>query len=68
MESNPYGIAITNNGDVWYSESGVKPNTLVRFDPKSQSFSTRAIPSGGDVVRNIVATPDRRLYLACTAE
>jgi len=33
-ESEPYGIAITNEGEVWYSESGVKPNTLVRFDPK----------------------------------
>jgi hypothetical protein len=44
----------------------VKPNTLVRFDPKSESFSTKQIPSGGGVVRNMVATPDRRLYLACS--
>jgi len=65
-ESEPYGIAITNDGEVWYSESGVNPNTLVRFDPKSESFSTKAIPSGGGVVRNMVATPDRRLYLACS--
>jgi len=65
-ESEPYGIAITNDGEVWYSESGVTPNTLVRFDPKSESFSTKQIPSGGGVVRNMVATPDRRLYLACS--
>jgi len=65
-ESEPYGIAITNDGEVWYSESGVNPNTLVRFDPKSGSFSTKPIPSGGGVVRNMVATPDRRLYLACS--
>jgi virginiamycin B lyase len=65
-ESEPYGVAITNDGEVWYSESGVKPNTLVRFDPKSESFSTKQIPSGGGVVRNMVATPDRRLYLACS--
>jgi virginiamycin B lyase len=65
-ESEPYGIAITNDGEVWYSESGVKPNTLVRFDPKSESFRTKPIPSGGGVVRNMVATPDRRLYLACS--
>ncbi|HEX4783029.1 MAG TPA: hypothetical protein VH350_01730 [Candidatus Sulfotelmatobacter sp.] len=65
-QSEPYGIAVTSDGDVWYSESGVKPNTLVRFDPKSESFSTKAIPSGGGVVRNMVATPDRRLYLACS--
>jgi virginiamycin B lyase len=65
-ESEPYGIAITNDGEVWYSESGVKPNTLVKFDPKAESFSTEPIPSGGGVVRNMVATPDRRLYLACS--
>ena len=65
-ESEPYGIAITSDGEVWYSESGVKPNTLVRFDPKSESFSSKAIPSGGGTVRNMVATPDRKLYLACS--
>ena len=65
-DSEPYGIAITNDGEVWYSESGVKPNTLVHFDPQSEKFSTTAIPSGGGVVRNMVATPDRRLYLACS--
>jgi virginiamycin B lyase len=42
----------------------MKPNTLVRFDPKSESFSTKQIPSGGGVVRNMFATPERRLYLA----
>jgi len=65
-DSEPYGIAVTNDCEVWYSESGVKPNTLVRFDPKSESFSTKQIPSGGGVVRNMVATPDRKLYLACS--
>jgi virginiamycin B lyase len=38
-ESEPYGIAITKDGEVRYSESGAKPNTLVRFDPRSESFS-----------------------------
>ena len=65
-ESKPYGIAITDDGQVWYSESGVSPNTLVHFDPTSESFSAEPIPSGGGVVRNMVATPDRRLYLACS--
>jgi virginiamycin B lyase len=64
--SEPYGIAITKDGEVWYSESGVSPNTLVRFDPKSETFSMKPIPSGGGVVRNMVATPDGRLYLACS--
>jgi virginiamycin B lyase len=65
-ESEPYGIAITNDGEIWYSESGVQPNTLVKFDPQAETFSTEPIPSGGGVVRNMVATPDRRLYLACS--
>jgi hypothetical protein len=39
----------------------------VRFDPKSESFRTKPIPSGGGVVKaNMVATPDRQLYLACS--
>jgi virginiamycin B lyase len=64
--SEPYGIAVTSDGEVWYSESGVTPNTLVKFDPKSETFGIRQIPSGGGTVRNMVATPDRRLYLACS--
>jgi virginiamycin B lyase len=64
--SEPYGIAITADGMVWYSESGVKPNTLVRFDPKTKSFAEEAIPSGGGVVRNMAATKDGKLYLACS--
>jgi virginiamycin B lyase len=64
--SHPYGITITSDGMVWYSESGLTPNTLVRFDPRSKSFSSTTIPSGGGVVRNMVTTPDGRLYLACS--
>lgn len=64
--SEPYGIAITADGLVWFSESGVKPNTLDRFDPKSETFSSQPIPSGGGVVRNMVATPDHQLFLACS--
>ncbi|HXZ20784.1 MAG TPA: hypothetical protein VEG63_12595 [Candidatus Acidoferrales bacterium] len=65
-QSEPYGIAITRDGMVWYSEAGVHPNTVVRFDPKTESFALAPIPSGGGVVRNMVATPDGKLYLACS--
>jgi virginiamycin B lyase len=57
---------IAPDGIVWYSESRVTPNTLVRFDPKAESFQKWNIPSGGGVVRNMVATSDGRLYLACS--
>jgi virginiamycin B lyase len=65
-DSRPYGIAVTPDGIVWYSESGVEPNTLVRFDPAAKTFTRTPIPSGGGVVRNMVATGDGRLYLACS--
>lgn len=64
--SAPYGIAATPDGQVWYSESGVRPNTIVRFDPQTRSFTTWPIPSGGGVVRHMVATPSGNLYLACS--
>ena len=65
-DSNPYGIAITPEGTVWYSESRLEPNTLVSLDPKTKKFSSTAIPSGGGVVRNMSATKDGKLYLACS--
>ncbi len=65
-ESNPYGIVITPDGMVWYSESGVHPNTIIRFDPKTRAFARAEIPSGGGVVRNMAATADGRVYIACS--
>ena len=65
-ESKPYGIAATPDGVVWYSESGMRPNTIVRFDPKMRSFASWPIPSGGGVIRNMVATPKGDLYIACS--
>ncbi len=62
----PYGITITPDGMVWYSESGVTPNTVVRFDPKTEKFARTKIPSGGGTVRNMAATTDGRIYLACS--
>ncbi len=64
--SAPYGITITPDGLVWYSESGVKPNTIVQFNPKTEQFARAAIPSGGGTVRNMAATSDGRVYLACS--
>jgi virginiamycin B lyase len=63
--SLPYGIAAAG-GILWYSESGVRPNTLVRFDPKSEKFQSWIIPSGGGVVRHMMATPEGDVLLACS--
>jgi virginiamycin B lyase len=65
-DSNPYGITITRDGNVWYSESGVKPNTIIKFDPSAEKFARANIPSGGGVVRNMAATSDGRIYIACS--
>ena len=51
---------------IWYNESAVRPNTLVRFDPKTEQFQTWLIPSGGGVVRHMIATPQGNLVLACS--
>ena len=64
-ESGPYGIT-TLNDILWYSESGMQPNTLVRFDPETETFETLPIPSGGGVVRNMMPTSDGNLVLACS--
>jgi virginiamycin B lyase len=65
-DSMPYGIAVTPDGMVWYSEAGIRPNTIVRFDPKAHRFEAWPIPSGGGVVRHMVATPTGELYIACS--
>ena len=66
-KSQPYGITIMNDV-VWYSESAVKPNTLVRFDPKTEKFQTWAIPAGGGVVRNMMHFANGDLALTESGE
>jgi virginiamycin B lyase len=62
-KSEPYGISIIKDA-VWYSESGTKPNTVVRFDPKTEKFQAWVIPGGGNIVRNTDVTPDGNFALA----
>jgi virginiamycin B lyase len=64
-QSQPYGISVIKDV-VWYSESGTKPNTIVRFDPKTQKFQTWAIPGpgGGYIVRNTSVTGDGDFLMA----
>ncbi len=64
-QSLPYAIAAIQDV-LWYNESGTKPNTIVRFDPKTAQFQTWMIPSGGGVVRNMMPTRDGNLALACS--
>ncbi len=63
VKSQPYGMSLIN-GVIWYSESGTKPGTVVRFDPNTKSFQNWPIPGGGYIVRNTSVTADGNLALA----
>jgi virginiamycin B lyase len=62
-KSAPYGISAISDV-IWYSESETSPNTVVRFDPKTQKFQSWVIPGGGNIVRNTSITPDGDFLLA----
>src|ERR671931_735207 len=62
-KSGPYGISAINDV-IWYSESEVIPNTIVRFDPKTAKFQSWANPGGGNIVRNTDVTKNGDFVLA----
>jgi virginiamycin B lyase len=62
-KSEPYGISAIADV-IWYSESGTTPNTVVRFDPKTEKFQSWAIPGGGNIVRNTSVTAAGDFVLA----
>ena len=64
-KSQPYGM-LADRDVIWYSESGVKPNTIVRFDPKGATFQTWAVPSGGGVIRHMTHVRGGELGIACS--
>jgi virginiamycin B lyase len=66
VRAQPYGITNTKDGVLWYSESGVNPNTMVRFNPADNSMQSWPIPSGGGIVRHIVAAPNDDVWIACS--
>lgn len=64
-DSRPYGITHVG-GVLWYSESNVQPNTIVRFDAKTGDMQKWPIPSGGGVVRHMVTAPNGDIWIACS--
>jgi len=62
-DSNPYGLTITPDGMVWYTETGTQPNIIVRFDPISSTFARATIPFATSGIHNIIATSDGLVYL-----
>ena len=64
-KSHPYAIAVIDN-IVWYNESGMRPDALVRFDPINERFQSWAIPSGevyAGIIRHMRATRDGDLLI-----
>lgn len=64
-KSHPYAIAVIDN-IVWYNESGMRPDALVRFDPRNEKFQSWAIPSGdiyAGIIRHMRVTKDNDLII-----
>jgi virginiamycin B lyase len=64
-KSHPYAIEVLD-GVVWYNESGMRPDVLVRFDPKNETFQSWAIPSGdfyAGIIRHMRPTSDGNLLI-----
>lgn len=60
--SHPYALVVVKD-KVWYNESGMRPDTLVHFDPETEKFQSWAIPSGIGIVRNMWVTRDNNLLI-----
>lgn len=60
--SHPYSLAVIDDV-IWYNESGMRPDALVRFNPRSESFQSWAIPSGVGIVRNVWKTEEGNLLI-----
>lgn len=60
--SHPYALAVIDDV-IWYNESGMRPDALVRFNPATESFQSWAIPSGVGIIRNVWVTKDSNLLI-----
>ena len=64
-QSHPYAIAFFD-GAVWYNESGVRPDMLVRFEPATETFQSWPIPSGdlfAGILRHMRVSRDGKALL-----
>jgi virginiamycin B lyase len=60
--SHPYSMNVIND-IVWYNESGMRPDALVRFDPATERFQSWAVPSGIGIIRHTWETQDGDLLI-----
>ncbi len=64
--SHPYALAVIDD-KIWYNESGMRPDALVRFDPETETFQSWAIPSGVGIIRNMWVTRAGNLLIHQTS-
>ena len=60
--SHPYSMTVIDDV-VWYNESGMRPDALVRFDPRTETFQSWAMPSGIGIIRHTWKTRDGDLLI-----
>ncbi|HEU4423179.1 MAG TPA: hypothetical protein VFR67_11655, partial [Pilimelia sp.] len=51
----PYAVYVVDKDIVWLSDTGA--DTVVRFDPASETFSTVDVPGGAGTVRQLLGRP-----------
>jgi len=64
-QSLPYAMTMDTEDRIWFVETGVQPNLLVGFDPKTEKFfsKTPVLPSGAGTVRHMVYhSPTRTIW------
>ena len=61
--SLPYAMTMDDRDRIWYVETGVQPNRLIGFDPKTETvFSNTPVrPSGGGTVRHMIYEPGTKV-------
>ncbi len=64
--SHPYAVSVVDD-IIWYNESGMRPDALVRFDPETEKFQSWEIPSGVGIVRRMWVTRDGDLLIHQTS-
>ena len=58
--SLPYGMTVDDEDRLWFAETGIQPNQLVSFDPRTERFTTVTpiAESGGGTIRHMVYDPE----------
>lgn len=67
--ARPYAMAADDEDRLWFVETGIQPNRMVGFDPRTEEFfSITEIESGGGTVRHMVFYgPTREIWFGTDA-